>query len=473
MAKGKRVVIEIEPKETQKVGQEVSSELVLYVDKKISSEFIINNPEDTKTKVIELFSPVFNQISEWKEKVNGIEVKGEDDKESMALARESRLFVKNTRVSLEKKVLQEINEVKDRMKPLLNEQMFWKDILDFAKSLMGNIETIAGQKEKYLENLKKEKRSRIIAERMEKAKQYEGFMPFRPDISYLSDEEFELDLKLGKLAFDEHQKEIEERQKLEKEREEREKKLIAQQNRIRKISSTGMIFDEADNKYFYKNVCEITQDMIEKISDEEFDFYIKSFDKKISEFIQKERDLENERISKKREELIRRAGLFLDSVLKTDGLYYCPKPSECTFMMSHDELYMLSPVILETKIEKHNFEAEQNRFRIAEEQEAIKQKQIKDEAEKQFKIAQLKEQQERERKEMEQKRLEDEERAKRAKAPDKEKLKRLSDVIHDCKVTNVPSEESMNTEFGKKISMDVYNLLGKVVKYIDDSIEKM
>ena len=196
MAKGKTKVIEIEPKE-----QSVSKELVNHLDTKLVPELLIIDPETVKEKILTTFSPVFTKLSEWKDKVNSIEVNNEDDKEGMQMARESRLFIKNTRVDLEKIVLAEINDVKSRMQPLMNEQLLWKDVLDFCKSMMKNIETIADDKEKYVIKLKEERKKLLVAQRMEKAKQYEGFMPFRPDISYLSDEEFESDLAFGKLAF--------------------------------------------------------------------------------------------------------------------------------------------------------------------------------------------------------------------------------------------------------------------------------
>ena len=128
MAKGKTKVIDIEPK-----VQYVSKELVKHGDAKLVPELLIIDPETVKEKILTTFSPIFTKLSEWKDKVNSIEVNSEDDKEGMKLARESRLFVKNTRVDLEKIVLAEIGDVKARMQPLMNEQLLWKDVLDFCK----------------------------------------------------------------------------------------------------------------------------------------------------------------------------------------------------------------------------------------------------------------------------------------------------------------------------------------------------
>ena len=464
MAKGKTKVIEIEPK-----VQSVSKELVNHLDAKLVPELLIIDPETVKEKIITTFSPIFTKLSEWKDKVNSIEVNSEDDKEGMKLARESRLFVKNTRVDLEKIVLAEIGDVKARMQPFMNEQLLWKDVLDFCKSMMKNIETLADDKEKYVTKLKEERKKLLVAQRMEKAKQYEGFMPFRPDISYLSDEEFESDLVFGKLAFEKDQ---EDKLKLEKERKENEEKAAKLQiinDRMSKISSLGMTFD--DGFYKYLDVCNISVEQIGKITDEEFDFYIKSFDKKIGAYKTEQFEKEKEREEGRRKELLRRANLFLDVAIKIDGIYYSPGGDVLpTFIMSHDDLYKLSENMLMNIVADHNKTCEQNRFRRAEELQALAEKKEKEDTERLTKIAQLKLQQEQERESLELKRKQDEEKALQAKAPDKEKLKILSDLIHGLKTKDVPGDKEMNTELGKKISNNVYDLLGKVVRYIDENV---
>lgn len=464
MAKGKTKVIQIEPKE-----QSVSKELVNHLDTKLVPELLIIDPERVKEKILTTFSPVFTKLSEWKDKVNSIEVNNEDDKEGMQMARESRLFIKNTRVDLEKIVLAEINDVKSRMQPLMNEQLLWKDVLDFSKSMMKNIETIADDKEKYVIKLKEERKKLLVAQRMEKAKQYEGFMPFRPDISYLSDEEFESDLVFGKLAFEKDQ---EDKLKLEKERKENEEKAAKLQiinDRMSKISSLGMTFD--DGFYKYLDVCNISVEQIGKITDEEFDFYIKSFDKKIGEYKAKQFEKEKEREEGRRKELLRRANLFLDVAIKGDGIYYSPGgDQQPLFIMSHDDLYLCSENDLMDIVARQNKIAEQNRFRRAEELEALAAKKEKEETERLTKIAQLKLQQEQEKERLELKRKQDEEKALQAKAPDKEKLQILSDLIHELKTKDVPVDKEMNTELGKKIAKNTYDLLGKVVRYIDENV---
>ena len=464
MAKGKTKVIEIEPK-----VQSVSKELVNHLDAKLVPELLIIDPETVKEKILTTFSPIFTKLSEWKDKVNSIEVNSEDDKEGMKLARESRLFVKNTRVDLEKIVLAEIGDVKARMQPLMNEQLLWKDVLDFCKSMMKNIETIADDKEKYVTKLKEERKRLIVAQRMEKAKQYEGFMPFRPDISYLSDEEFESDLAFGKLAFEKDQ---EDKLKLEKERKEKEEeaaKLKLVNDRINKISSIGMTFD--DGFYKYEDLCSIAVEQLGTMIDEEFDFYIKSFDKKIGEHKAKQFEKEKEREEGRRKELLRRVNLFLDVAIKIDGIYYSPGgDQQPSFIMSHDDLYLCSENDLMDIVARQNKLAEQNRFRRAEELEALAAKKEKEETERLTKIAQLKLQQEQEKERLELKRKQDEEKAIQAKAPDKEKLQILSDLIHELKTKDVPVDKEMNTELGKKIAKNTYDLLGKVVRYIDDNI---
>ena len=464
MAKGKTKVIEIEPK-----VQSVSKELVNHLDAKLVPELLIIDPETVKEKIITTFSPIFTKLSEWKDKVNSIEVNSEDDKEGMKLARESRLFVKNTRVDLEKIVLAEIGDVKARMQPFMNEQLLWKDVLDFCKSMMKNIETLADDKEKYVTKLKEERKKLLVAQRMEKAKQYEGFMPFRPDISYLSDEEFESDLAFGKLAFEKDQ---EDKLKLEKERKENEEKAAKLQiinDRMSKISSLGMTFD--DGFYKYLDLCNISVEQIGKITDEEFDLYIKSFDKKIGAYKTDQFEKEKEREERERKELLRRANLFLDVAIKIDGIYYSPGgDQQPSFIMSHDDLYKLSENMLMNIVAEHNKTSEQNRFKRAEELQALAAKKEKEDTDRLLKIAQFKLQQEQERESLELKRKQDEEKALQAKAPDKQKLQILSDLIHELKTKDVPEDKEMNTELGKKIANNVYDLLGKVVKYIDDNV---
>lgn len=464
MAKGKTKVIEIEPK-----VQSVSKELVNHLDAKLVPELLIIDPETVKEKILTTFSPVFTKLSEWKEKVDSIEVNSEDDKEGMQMARESRLFIKNTRVDLEKIVLAEINDVKSRMQPFMNEQLLWKDVLDFCKSMMKNIETLADDKEKYVIKLKEERKKLLVAQRMEKAKKYEGFMPFRPDISYLSDEEFESDLAFGKLAFEKDQ---EDKLKLEKERKENEEKAAKLQivnDRINKVSSLGMTFD--DGFYKYLDVCNISVDQVNSLTDDEFDFYIKSFDKKIGAYKTDQFEKEKEREEGKRKELLRRANLFLDVAIKIDGIYYSPGgDQQPSFIMSHDDLYKLSENMLMNIVAEHNKTSEQNRFKRAEELEAQRIKKENEESDRLLKIAQLKLQQEQEEERLELKRKQDEEKALQAKAPDKEKLQILSDLIHELKTKDVPGDKEMNTELGKKIANNVYDLLGKVVKYIDDNV---
>ena len=259
---------------------------------------------------------------------------------------------------------------------------------------------------------------------------------------------------------------------MEKERKEKEEeaaKLKLVNDRINKISSIGMTFD--DGFYKYEDLCSIAVEQLGTMIDEEFDFYIKSFDKKIGEHKAKQFEKEKEREEGRRKELLRRVNLFLDVAIKIDGIYYSPGgDQQPSFIMSHDDLYLCSENDLMDIVARQNKLAEQNRFRRAEELEALAAKKEKEETERLTKIAQLKLQQEQEKERLELKRKQDEEKAIQAKAPDKEKLQILSDLIHELKTKDVPGDKEMNTELGKKIAKNTYDLLGKVVRYIDDNI---
>ncbi len=190
MAKGRtKKVIDITP-----VEEEIrSNELVKHIQDK-------NLPEAVSNKIIEILSPVFIQLKDWDQKVESIVIVDENDKNGMLIASESRKFVKASRIDIKKQVDEQVALLKEEMQPYLDNIEGWKTVFQFAEAIMKSIEFKALEKEKYAENLKKQKVDDLRNKRAIIAEPLKKYIGFSLDFGIISEEEFEKVIHNAKLS---------------------------------------------------------------------------------------------------------------------------------------------------------------------------------------------------------------------------------------------------------------------------------
>lgn len=168
------------------------------------------------------FTSFVKEFNELEAKAKGIVIKDPSQVEDMATAREVRLALKTIRVNTE-------NTRKTLKDKSLREGKAIDGIANIVKALIVPVEEYLESQEKYVENIEKERKAKIEAERtLEMSKYTEDLLLY--NYKDLNDEAFANLISVLKKAFDDKQEII---RKAELQRVEDEKKEKAEQERIR------------------------------------------------------------------------------------------------------------------------------------------------------------------------------------------------------------------------------------------------
>ncbi len=470
MAKGRtKKVIDITP-----VEEEIrSNELVKHIQDK-------NLPEAVSNKIIEILSPVFIQLKDWDQKVESIVIVDENDKNGMLIASESRKFVKASRIDIKKQVDEQVALLKEEMQPYLDNIEGWKTVFQFAEAIMKSIEFKALEKEKYAENLKKQKVDDLRNKRAIIAEPLKKYIGFSLDFGIISEEEFEKVIHNAKLSekADLAEKQAEAQRILDREKElELEKRYT---NRLNMIYSLGM--QKGDNTFFYAHYI-VLEDTIKNTED--FDTLFSGIESKVNEIkkIEKDKIAEEERIKKeaadaeikriqdesekariatenKRIFINNRISQINGATIKQDGLYVKFNDDQGTtnFLITYDEIYTMSEdtwiSFVSTQNEswyKYNkdfksWKNQQEEIRIANEVKLAAERKIEEDNALALKQQQLAEKVQ-------------------AEMSDKEKVDALITEINNF-TTNITNNFVFKSEYGNTIKKNVLTLFSKIIDFI-------
>lgn len=477
MAKGRKKIIDITPIESE--ANEVSKELVSYIGEK-------QLPDTVSSNIVNILSPVFLKIKEWGDKIDSIVIKDADDTASMNTARESRLFIKNTRIDIDRKIKAEIDIVKEKMLPYVEEIDAYKSVFQFAEALMKGIETNALEKEKYAERLKQQKIDDKRKERALVAEPLKQYIGFSLDFGIISDEEFELLIKNARLAQKADEAEKEEQMKREEIRKVELEVEKRYSDRISKLYSIGMV--QVENNLTYE---ELSYDLeaVRSNDNETFNLVFSGLSTKIShkkeeakkkaeeERLAKEKQDQEEKerlrleaekqhieAEKKRSTIMARISNITGSVIKQDGLYveYVGGSRQEVFFDTYDNIYSMSDEDFKNKI----LDSNEKHRKYHEDYRNWKEEQDKIEIEKKAKeMAEQKASKERE----DAIRLEEQNKRVQSEMSDKDKIKELLDKIEGfaafIEVTFV-----FKSDYGNKVKSDVVTLLSKISSFIKSKL---
>lgn len=478
MAKSKKSVIDITPKQENAV----SKELVSHIQDK-------NLPVAIQQDIIEIMSPVFLQLTDWDTKIESIEIVDENDKSGMLIAAESRKYVKSARIDIKKQVDEKIALIKDDMQPYLDNIEGWKTVFSFAEAVMKNIESKALDKEKYAEKLKQQRIANLRNSRaaiVEPLKQYVGYSI---DLGIMSEEEFEKLVNLAKLAkkADDDEK-IKAKEEEDKRAQELEREKLYN-NRIHLLYSLGM---KKGENVFYYDTYQISEDIVKDAPD--FDLLFAGIESKVNkikeeekaaleseqakakelaEKAEAERQAENLRLQKEAEEAKKKAdekrnfinsriSEVLGAVIKQDGLYvkYEDDAQTTNKVIDYEDIYNMTQEGWYSFVTNQNnyyneynesiraWREEQNNLRIKAEAEALAEKnRLEAEAQAQ--------------------RQEDLKAKVQAEMSDKEKVSSLLKEI-ELFSKKVSSEFNFSSELGNTIKNNVLLLLGKIISWVKE-----
>lgn len=153
-----------------------------------------DNGVDITDETAKQFVCYYDQAREWLHKAKTIEVTAEDQAELMKTAREGRLFIKAIRVDVEKKR-------KELKEDSLKTGRAIDGVANLLKGLLEPIEQHLDKQEKFAENLAKERRKKLVLERVERLTQYVADTSFY-DLGGMPDEAFEELFNASKIAHD-------------------------------------------------------------------------------------------------------------------------------------------------------------------------------------------------------------------------------------------------------------------------------
>lgn len=172
--------------------------------------------KETQSKMLlDKFTGFFEEASKWEKEASAIVITDESQVEEMAKAREIRLALKNIRVNAEKVRISLKEEIVRQGKAI-------DGIANVVKALVVPLEEHLEKQEKFIENIKKEREEKLLADRTEKLLQYVEDISFY-NVKDMSDEAFEVLLSNSKMIFDKkkederiaEEKRIEEQKKIE------------------------------------------------------------------------------------------------------------------------------------------------------------------------------------------------------------------------------------------------------------------
>lgn len=402
--------------------------------------------EPTKQNAIaQTLDSFFSQALEWDGKIQQIVITSPTETDKMAIARESRLTLKSSRLEAMKLITSKRDEVKFRMNNDVLEDKLWLKAGQMIEATFKNLETKLEEKEKFKELYEAKERERIKGVRLQEIMEYSEFIPSTIDFGVLNQEDYDKILSSAKAA--KQQKEENEAKAI-REQQEKELKDKIRVSRERTLRPFQQFFD-------YDNLPDLGE--MEDVKFE--DYYVslqtakKSFDDKQEEIIK-----ENERMRKESEEKERALAAEREAAaeaLRIETEYREARLKEereaAAKLQREQELKAQKEreeMELELKAEreaKEKIERELEEKRIAEEK-AIKEAQEAKEREAKEKAAAEK---------------------KAAKAPDKTKLIALAMKIESIEAPQLTSDEA------KAILSDVNVLVAKLVKFINDKAKTL
>lgn len=204
-------------------------------------------------------------LSEYESKADNLIIADIDDKDSMQFARESRLFLKNSRLKIQKVFEKKRDDLKKKMADDLNEDKFYLKASQKFDEVFKRIESKFEDKEKFAERKEAERKQQLKIQRLEELSPYSEFVPMGIDLAEATEDDYKRLLNGAKA-----QKKLqdEENQRIENERIEEQKRRDELLRRRELFFNAGFKF--YDFQFIYREI-KIPWAHIENINTEEFE----------------------------------------------------------------------------------------------------------------------------------------------------------------------------------------------------------
>jgi hypothetical protein len=144
----------------------------------------------TTDEIAKKFSEFFTTAKEWKQKIEGLQITSVEQKAEMKMARDARLFLKNTRILAQKEADIMRLIIKERMAKDVSEDKFVVECFRLVENAFKNIEKIAQDKEDFAEKLEQERKDKLKAERIEILTPLSEFVPMGLNLADMSEDDF-------------------------------------------------------------------------------------------------------------------------------------------------------------------------------------------------------------------------------------------------------------------------------------------
>jgi hypothetical protein len=182
----------------------------------------------TTDAIAKKFNQFFTTAKEWKQKIEGLQITSVEQKAEMKMARDARLFLKNTRIIAEKEKDAMRAVIKERMSKDVSEDKLVVECFKLVETAFKNIEKIAQDKEDYAEKLEQERKDKLKAERIQILTPLSEFVPMGLNLADMSEDDFS---KLVNGANLQKEAKVQADKKLQEENELKEQKVKLYQQR--------------------------------------------------------------------------------------------------------------------------------------------------------------------------------------------------------------------------------------------------
>ena len=222
-------------------------------------------PEDKAIEITEKLELFLFDLDKCESDADNLIIVDINDKDSMSLARDKRLFLKQMRIKIQKVLEEQRSKVKKRMEKDLNEDKFYLKASQKFDEVFKRIETKFEDKEKFAERKEAERKQQLKSQRLEELSPYSEFVPFGIDLAEATEDDYKRLLNGAKA-----QKRIqdEEKEREEKERIEEQKKRDELLRRREMFFNAGFKFH--DFQFIYRKIM-IPWSHIENINTDEFE----------------------------------------------------------------------------------------------------------------------------------------------------------------------------------------------------------
>jgi len=223
----------------------MQTELIVQAEKfpEIKDQ-VINIPTTIANDLIETFTPFLNDANKTIKEASSIKVESENDIEAMLKAREYRLQLKKIRSSLEN----------ERVKKKENSKLIGKaidGIANYIKLIIIPNEKKLQDHEDYMENIEKERKTKLVETRETELSKYETDTSFY-DLGEMPDEQYQQLLNNSITSFNaiEAQRQKEEKERIERERleQQRQKEIQEENERLKKEAAERDRLAEIERK---------------------------------------------------------------------------------------------------------------------------------------------------------------------------------------------------------------------------------